>query len=193
MPAVYQPAPRSRAGSDRHTAVSDLAVKIDFRLSARRKTSSVTFDIDLAGRKSGSVSRGGNRPVQVEAALQRCRLFVAEISTLSHPLVRNLLVVAPILVLCQTSSIGAETEGDRSQRIPKIEEGKPAPWLEYYRRERGGNWPSAAPNAGGQPDDGIIAPSVESGTLAPATGNARTAPVRDPAKPPSSLDAQTPH
>lgn len=160
--------------------------------AALRKKSSMTFDINLAGHKSGDVSYGGNQPVQIEAALRRWRLSVAGVFGLSHLLVRNLLVSIPILVL-SPASIGAETDGDRSQRPPKIEEGKPAPWLEYYRRERGGNWPSAAPNAGGPPNDGIIAPSVESGTLAPAAGNARTAPERDPAQPPSSLNAQTPH
>jgi hypothetical protein len=37
---------------------------------------------------------------------------------------------------------GAEEAKPSQERIPQIKEGDHVPWLEYYRRERGKDWPA---------------------------------------------------
>jgi hypothetical protein len=59
------------------------------------------------------------------------------------------------------TSVRAENDAGSSPRIPKIEEGDPAPWLEYYRRERGSGWPASSPNVELQPGKVPVAPTGE--------------------------------
>ena len=54
----------------------------------------------------------------------------------SHLSVRHLMLAVAILRAGHTS-VRAEDDAGSGPRIRKIEEGAPAPWLEYYRRERG--------------------------------------------------------
>jgi hypothetical protein len=80
------------------------------------------------------------------------------------------------------TSIRAENDGGGSPRIPKIEEGAPAPWLEYYRRERGSGWPASSPNEDLQPQKVPVAPAGEPPPAGqPDAGPERSAETSSPA------------
>jgi hypothetical protein len=80
------------------------------------------------------------------------------------------------------TSVRAENDAGGSPRIPKIEEGAPAPWLEYYRRERGSGWPASSPNEGLQPGTAPVAPAGEPPAAGqPDAGHERSAVRSSPA------------
>ena len=99
----------------------------------------------------------------------------------SHLSVRHLMLAVAILGAAHTS-VRAENDAGGSPRIPKIEEGAPAPWLEYYRRERGSGWPASSPNVDLQPGKVPVAPAGESPPAGqPDAGHERSAVGSPPA------------
>ena len=83
---------------------------------------------------------------------------------------------------------GADAESDRP-RIPRIEEGDPAPWLEYYRRERGSDWPSPSQGRSGRPVERIVVPAGESSGVGSAAGEAERGPEVSPPRLPAGQGA----
>jgi len=129
--------------------------------------------------------------MQVDAVFGRPRSSVANVLMPFRLSIRDLLLAVAILALPYASH-GAEGESGGGPRTPKIEEGNPAPWLEYYRRERGSDWPSSSQGESNQAEEGIVAPSADSAAVGAATDGPGTVPERSPARPSPTHDRGAP-
>jgi hypothetical protein len=124
--------------------------------------------------------------VKLDIGMGRAGLSVAGVVKRFRRAVPAVLLAAAIPTLA-SAALGADAESDRP-RVPKIEERDPAPWLEYYRRERGTDWPSPNQGESGRPVERIVAPASEPSTAGSAAGEPERGPeVSPPAQGAGSL------